>query len=479
MRRSRPAVLSMGRTCCRAAIIVALLAAWAVPASGQAVWELTPYRVQVFLAMARSPELTQRLAEDMLGELSRQVETRIGAAWDATFAAAPEPLARAMTADLSKVPVDRIPEEVLDFDKVLLLAVSADLAGYHVGCRELDARTRTWNSVVTDTALHPARLCDTAFRVLCDAFAPVARIDEVEKTGVLLRLRAAALAPRDPTCLGTAAGDLFRPVVRYNNREGKFARSNETPWTYLHVEEIDGAELKCGLYTGLRSPLSGRRRGRVEQLAVAVLPPGRETRLVLRSRTDPEKPLAGYEVYQQKLGSKEAARLGQTDWQGAFTVEPGDPSLRVLLVKSGGALLARLPIVPGLEAEVVAPVPDDDQRLEAEGFVHGFQEELVDLVTRREVLVAMIRSRIKEAKFSEAEALLSELHRMKNREEFRRDLDREQKKIYSEDPAVQRRIDKLFTDTHELLQRHLDPSEIEQLVRHLAESRRTAANAKS
>ncbi|NLY03174.1 MAG: hypothetical protein GXY83_44565 [Rhodopirellula sp.] len=155
------------------------------------------------------------------------------------------------------------------------------------------------------------------------------------------------------------------------------------------------------------------------------------------------------------------------------------PPLCVLLVKSGGALLARLPIVPGVEREIVAPVPDDDQRLEAEGFVNGLQEELVDLVTRREVLVARIRGRMAEGKFSEAETLLSELRQMKNREEFGRDLDREHKKIYSEDPAVQRRIDKLFTDTQKLLQQHLDPAELEQLIRDLAEARRAVSSAKT
>ncbi|NUQ61327.1 MAG: hypothetical protein HUU20_02495 [Pirellulales bacterium] len=462
-----------------AALAAAVLTAPPAPAFGQAVWELTPYRIRVFLAMDHSPELTEQLEEDLRTDLSHQADARIGAAWNVDFAPVPAPLERAMAADWSKITVDVVPKDDLELDKILLLKVSADLAGYHVAGRELDVRTRTWNTVVRATALHPARLCDTAFGVMCKAFAPLARVEEVEKTSVLLRLRAAALAPRDPNCLRTQPGALLMPVVRYNNREGKFAKATPIPWTYFHIEEVAGAELKCRLYTGLRSPLSGRRRGRVEQLAVTVIPPNRETRLELRSRTDAKKPLVGYEIYQQKLGSKEADRIGRTDWRGMLVVGPAGPPLRVLLVKSGSILLARLPIVPGLETEITAPVPDDDQRLEAEGFVNGFQEELVDLVTRREVLVARIRSRIQAGKLNEAEALLSELRLMKNREEFRRDLDREQKKIFSEDPVVQRRIDTLFSDTHKLLQRYLDPAQVEQLVRELADARRSADAGKA
>ena len=180
----------------QAALILAIVFGAAAGAPGQVVWELTPYRIQVFMAMGRSAELTEQLEEDLRTELPHLVAARIGAAWDATFAAAPPPLERAMRSGLANVTVEQIPEEVLDFDKVLLLAISEDLAGYHVAGRELDGRTRTWNPAVVGTALHPARLRDTAFRVMCDAFAPVARIEEVDKKSVLLRLRAAALAPR-------------------------------------------------------------------------------------------------------------------------------------------------------------------------------------------------------------------------------------------------------------------------------------------
>lgn len=441
------------------------------PASAQTVWELTPYRIRAFLATNRAPELTPQLEQDLLAELSSQVDSRIGAAWDVTFAEPPLALRRAMMAGLDAVAVDWVPADALELDKVLLLTVTADLAGYQITGRELDARTRTWGTVVCESALHPAKLRNVLFQVARTAFAPLARIEEVEKNTALLRLRAAGLPPRDPACLRTAAGDLFRPVVRYSDREGKFRRANAIPWTFLRVDEASGAELHCSVYTGLRSPLSGRRRGRVEQLAVAVVPPSRSTRLLLRSRTEREKPLIGYEIYRQAMDSKDAQLAGRTDHRGIFLVEPSASPLHILLVKSGQALLARLPVVPGLESEMTAAVPDDDQRLEAEGFVHGFQEELVDLVTRREVLLARIRARIDAGKLSEAETLMAELRQMKSRDEFRRDLEREQKKIFSADPVIQRRIDTLFSDTRKLLQQYLDPAPVEQLVRELAQGK--------
>ena len=76
--------------------------------------------------------------------------------------------------------------------------------------------------------------------------------------------------------------------------------------------------------------------------------------------------------------------------------------MRVLLIKDGSALLGKLPVVPGLERQLLAPVPNDDQRLAAEGFINGLQEELLDLVAHEKILAVMIQTRIEKKRFDEA-----------------------------------------------------------------------------
>jgi hypothetical protein len=130
-----------------------------------------------------------------------------------------------------------------------------------------------------------------------------------------------------------------------------------------------------------------------------------------------------------------------------------------------------LPIVPGMEAEVVADVRNDDQRLQAEGFIRGLQEELIDLVTRREVLMARIRSRLEEKEYDEAEKLLDELRTLETRDDFALYLAQEQKKVYSADRLSQAKIDQMFSKTRELVNVYLDPAIIDQLDRQLREAR--------
>ena len=61
--------------------------------------------------------------------------------------------------------------------------------------------------------------------------------------------------------------------------------------------------------------------------------------------------------------------VGRTNWNGILKVEPTEDPLRLLYVKNGGAILARLPLVPGLYSQVVADLSGDDIRLQAEAYI--------------------------------------------------------------------------------------------------------------
>src|SRR5690606_2621753 len=140
------------------------------------------------------------------------------------------------------------------------------------------------------------------------------------------------------------------------------------PWTYVMTEEVEEAQaqLVARVYSGTRRPLGVRRRGLVEQLAIALRFEPAPVTVQLRPRSEPKKALAGYEVYIDDTGSTDLALVVTTDIGGAITVEPGASLIRMSLLKRGGRLLARVPAVPGVEQEVEMNLPDGDSRLLAE-----------------------------------------------------------------------------------------------------------------
>jgi len=448
---------------------------WTRSAAAGSVWELTPYRVQLIVALPRTAELGPRVEADLKNDLVGRVDAVVGAAWDVTPAEADPRLRHRLSAAIETITIGLLPEESTKSDKVILLGVDGGPAGSQVVAREFDVRTQIFGTTVRLPLWQPAKLRDTAFEAVREAFAPLAQVVRTPEKEVRLRLRAAGLPPRDPDLVLAGTGDVFQPLIRYNDRQGKLRRVAVIPWTYLTIEGETAAGFECRVHSGLRSPLSERRRGRIEQLALAVNPPERPTRLSLQSRTEPEgAPLAGYTVHAKPPDSKTTVLLGYTDSRGSIEVPPADHPLRILLVKNGGQLLARLPIVPGLMPEVTASITNDDQRLEFEGFVIGLQERLIDLVTRREVLLTWGRARLKAKKLSEADELINQLQDLQSRAEFGRILATQRKRVLAADPLVQRKIDALFDDTQELLDKYLDQKPIDELARRLRQARRKA-----
>ncbi len=447
----------------------------AVPAVGQSVWEFTPYRVRVLVAFAQGPEFTPLLQGDFTAGLIDRTDALVGAAWDVTVEPAEPALARAMIAAIDSLTLESLGDQVGDCDKVMLLAVTRADGGIRVAVRELDLRTEVWGPTISRGVRQFGKLSDVAMGAVFEAFAPLALVGHVDGANVRLWLKASALPLRDPGLVAVRRGDAFRPVIRYNNRDGTPRRIIPVAWTYLSVQEVTPREILCRLITGLRSPLSGRRRGRVEQLALAVVAPRAASTLVLQSRSGEREVLPGYDVFAHPPDSIATTLVGRTDRQGRVVVVPAANVLRVLLVKHGGELLARLPMAPGLEPTFVAQIANDDGRLEAEGFITGLQEELVDLVTRRELLLVRTKARIKAKQFAKAMELLAELRRLPTGDDFSWMLAERQKEIRSDDRATQVKIDMLFGDTRKLLAKHLGVDEIEEVRQQLRKARRDDA----
>ena len=445
--------------------------------AAQGVYEMTPYRVELLVAFDSSPRITQPMREQLPGQIAERLETLVGATWTLTVGDVPAELQRTLVADIETlITPSPLPADA-SLDKRILLVVSFERDHYRVAGREFDVHTQTFGTHLLMPVWHAGKLRDVAVDVAIRCFAPLARIEKVQDGQVLLRVKGSGLPVRDPSLRWVRPGMVFRPMIRFNERTGKLLRVTPIPWTFCVVDDATSSDdvppglTATQLITGLRSPLSSRRRGRVEPLALAVAAPSQPSTLVLQANTQPHIPLGGYDIFAHPPDVKTTTWLGRTDLLGRITIAPSESPIRVLIVRSGNESLARLPVMPGLESELLARVSNDDARLQAEGIVTGLQEELVDLVTRREVLIARAETQLAENHLDKAAELVTELQRLPTRLQFQHRITQAQKRLTADDPLVQRKIDALFSHTAKMVDEYLKPEPIEQLWQTLRKTR--------
>jgi hypothetical protein len=438
----------------------------------QSVWERTPYRTAIILIVADNTDLPSQADVRLQNELEIQIDAHIGGAWNAVFETPPSEMRERLLGGEDRLSMDFIPEEwISQYDKLLWIVIKGGAPRYSIRAGDFDVQTQTPSPVIDARSSHPGALAIQSFRTLCLAFTPLARVEEVEEDQVGLRLRAASLIPKNSPLRDVTSGSMFQPIVRYEDREGNVRRIDQLDWTVLKVEAVRAAQLECVLYTGMRSPLSARRRGRSQQLALMMVPPERPSVITLHGFRDPFPILPGYEVYALQPGDTKATLLGRTDEQGRISVSP-DPEtqLRILLVKNGTRYLARLPLVPGYESMLRAPIANDDDRLAAESRLMGLQEEVIDIVTEREVLSRRVDAMIEAGREEEASKAYMQLRSLKSRDRLLMELSQERRLAVTEDDLAQRRIDAMFEETRRLVAERLNPGDIENLGAEIAEA---------
>jgi hypothetical protein len=299
-----------------------------------------------------------------------------------------------------------------------------------------------------------------------EAFAPLVRIERVDGNKAITRLRAGGLlAGADDSPAAINAGELLQPVIRRNDRHGepRAGGTQRLPYTFLAVESRDGFRVHCDIHSGVRNAISAR-SGRTERLALRVRPDARGTRIRLLSRSTPATPLVDYEVLVRPPEEKADPKLlGLSNFDGAVELPFEDQKIQLVYVRHGEQMLARVPIVPGLVREQIITLNDDDLRLLAESYFLAMQNNVMDLVARREVLAARIRLRIENKDITSAQQMLTELRTLSSRADLLRQVEQQQNAYSSEDKNVQAKVDKMFVELRKLLAKHLDPKLIDDL----------------
>lgn len=444
-------------------------------AQAQEAWEYSPYRIRVWLAMDHSPLWTTRRVAELEQTLRHQLRTYAGATWRLHFERSPEMVRTLLLGSLHGLTYDQMleaDESLREDDKLMVVSLRNEATRIVVEARELDISTRVWSQVEQREVRQSDLLGLTVAQAMRATFAPLARIEDVRGNTAFVRLRAAGLSVDEHCPSSRRVGDVMKVVMRRNDRYGHPLPDGirTVEWTLLQVAEVDGARLECDIHSINRNLLGGRSSSRVARFALGIRTPDDRTEIQLLSRTDPPTPLIGYEIHARDPQTEASEFVGQTDWRGIVEVTRDASPLKVYYVRSGGMLLARLPLVPGQMERASVQLMDDEKRLQAEALVRGVQATLVDVVARRELLAARIRQKISESEFEEAQELVDEFRSIQTLADLRSRLDRAKQEVTTNNPRLQARIDQLFAETQTQLSNFIRPNLVEELTAELAKA---------
>ena len=368
---------------------------------------------------------------------------------------------------------DLVGEIIENYDKVFIVSVVNQRSPTEVEVVEFDTLMRHFGPVAKVKSFNRSFLPRAVALGLTKAFGPMVRIENAGQRSALGLVRAGGLVrekDRESSPAWIRVGDVLEPMTRKNDRNGDPIMIGPLDWAYLHVTELDGhndRNVQMDFYSGRGGGLQGRKNKRTFKTALKVRPQLDSTEMRLHLQRDPDFPLIGYELYQKDLESGDMTFVGRTNWNGLLVVEPSDERLRLMYVKNGGAILARLPIVPGLYPRVVADLSGDDIRLQAEAYIRGAQNSIIDLVAIRELFKARILLRLERGEMEKAEELLTALRDQPTSEGLYGAIGKKQQEFINllgtKNANQSRKVDEMFSNTRDLLQKHITPKLVQDL----------------
>lgn len=459
-------------------LFVFLLASRGSSAQESYGWEYSPYKVQVWIAdngrFAAMPSQREQLATDLsqLSDLAGLSEWTTDVKW------MPPEVHWAPGEPAANLTVDRMrkaAKEIVSFDKLFLVQF-VGAAPTRVEVSECDLQLRHWSEVETANIENDSLLADTIFQLVRRAFRPIMQLESPNEKLIWGRARAIQLATSKDSPIRIPAGSILWPATRYNDRSGEpLAKDGIVPaeFTRLSAKEVRGDRVLCDIYSGIRNPFRKRMGVRSERYALLIKPRYTSTKIEIVKRSEEADPLIDYEIYDKPFKPDEEPKLlGRTDFLGRLDVlvDPAAP-LKLLYVKCGNQLLARLPIVPGELPLIRVPIGDDELRLQAEGFILGMQSATMDAYARRLELTARFKRRLDAREFDKAETIIPEARLLPNRTQLMQALDQREPTFTTTNPRIQARVDFLFGEGRKLINSFPDSDLTSQLTADLAKAR--------
>lgn len=473
--------------------------------------EVRPYDVELTLAFAESSRLGLDFQRSVLSEVRAIAERSVGPMWNLRIADSSW-LTPRHRASIERLTISRLKDrsQAGDFDKIYPVAVEIVGSQYVISGREWCRESELLSPVKSVMTLDRKMVATEVFRLLQSLFRSVAHIDDGTDTTARMKIRAGELWPGDPAFSQVADNSIFVPFTRNYGRDRSLRAIQFVPWTYLAPTTVARSRLDCRVDTGVRVKFAPKKR--VEWRALTLKVTLKETELTVQPQRKTAKPLVGYmlAVYDEfpkdppKKPATEAPIAGpsadgdkkpavtdtaatdpgpvpllmRTDRDGhVFVPAKPEKPLQWVFIRSGKELLTKFPMVAGAEAKMTASCPDDTLRLDVEGQIALLEGELVDVIAKRAVTVAMIKARAKKSEWDRVSEGFESLTKQPKLDDFKKSVDliqvpamkaaQAKKNVMAED-----RIRKLSAKVLEIAQFHLDDEKITELKQEMDETKK-------
>lgn len=473
-------------TCIALGVLTSLTMRGAAVAQEGFSWEYTPYKIQVWIADGGEMAGMPGRREQLVTELAQLFEITGFSEWSTDVKWMPPEVQWAAgepAANLTAARMRQATKDVLTNDKLFLVQLIGG-AFHQVEVSEFDLALRSWSELETASIENEALTAETIFELVRRAFRPIMQLENPNEKLIWGRPRAIRLASGSDSPVRVPVGAILWPATRYNDRAGEpLAKDGIVPteFTRLKAKEVKDNRVLCDIYSGLRNPFRKRMGVRSERYALVIKPRYASTTIEVVKRSEEAEPLIDYEIFEKPFDAQQDPKLlGRTDFLGQLVI-PVDPAstLKLLYVKCGNQLLARLPVVPGEVPVIRAPIGDDELRLQAEGFILGMQSATMDAYARRLELAARFKRRLEAGQFDKAEAMIPESRVLPNRAQLMQALDQREPTFITTNPRVQSRIDLLFGEGRKLLNAFPDSDLTGQMTADLAKAKAAPPPAKA
>ena len=436
-------------------------------------WEVSPYKIQVLVDYRLSHVWNEKLQQSLPDFIDTRAKVAIGPLWHMSLQTMPQVLGESTDTLLVSLDDETLQQVRQDYDKLIVVILKESSTGYTAVAQEYDCLLETWGQLWKFDTRNAADLEELTFHAMREAFSPMAtfKVKREDTTQVELQMRGALLPRLAHSMPVLSEGQVLRPTLRRTDRTGQPVENGiqAVPWTYLSANPVEGPNTSATIVSHTRMPMGVRQRGRVDQVAMLVRPGSRQTELRLHARDSEDLPLAGFRVYQRNNGAEDGDFVGKSEDDGTIVIHKGDTPIQVAFVQSSGQWIAKIPVVPGADGVINAPLADDSDRQQAEAKLVSIQEQLIDYVARRNILASRARLKIKQNDLTGASKLISQLDSIPSATLFDQRYIRPQEQlIKSKDPRVQARISALFSGTRDVLTEFLAPGLADELKREVA-----------
>jgi hypothetical protein len=304
---------------------------------------------------------------------------------------------------------------------LFLLGVVFTVNGLELAGREHDTATDHTGPVFTSHVATSDTLVHGMLRLCLRLFSPLARLERAESRRVLLTLKGGRLRLNDPDLQWAGPGRPFAAFRRFFRRDGQPPEVSVVPWSFVEVDQVQGASVEAAIRSRLRRPFTRRTDRRNDLLALGLATTGRPTRVRFLDDAH-QTSLVGYTAVIQTTREPIQSASVSTDRSGTVVVRPQDEGLSLIVLRQGDRSVAFLYLVPGQEREITATLDAGEDVLALSSELKALEAEFVDLVAQRAILVQSIERHLAKAELAGADRLLARLRALPTEVEFQRKL---------------------------------------------------------